>query len=58
MTTFSPRSTATRAVALLGSFVVSALLLGATVVGMQPADDPGLMQLALQAVAARTTGNP
>ena len=55
MTTLAPRSAATRATALLVSFAATALVLGATVLGMQPADDAGLMQMAVQAIVARTT---
>lgn len=56
MTTLAPRSAATRATALLVSCFVTAMVLGATVLGMQPADDPGVVQLAVQAITARTTG--
>lgn len=56
MTTLAPRSAATRATALLVSFAATALVLGATVLGMQPADDAGLMQMAVQAITAKTTG--
>ena len=56
MTTLAPRSAATRATALLVSFAATALVLGATVLGMQPANDAGLMQMAVQAITAKTTG--
>jgi hypothetical protein len=56
MTTFAPRSAATRASAILFSFAITVAILGATVLGMQPADETGVVQLAVQAITARTTG--
>jgi hypothetical protein len=56
MTNFAPRSAATRATAILFSFAMTAVVLGATVLGMQPANDPGVMQMAVQAITAKTTG--